>query len=82
MLPTEKHAVVVSRQWTRPEIRVDVTADGIAIAMSLPDFLTALAAELGSPAAVMTKAQLSRRIEAAAAAVVEHMKGASVPVMS
>ena len=77
----QKHAVVVSRQWQKPEISIDVTDDEIRIAMSLPAFLDALAAEIGNPALVLTQAQLLAKLRAAAEAVVREMKSQTTRVM-
>lgn len=44
----EKQIVTVSRKWHEPFIRVDVTAVGIGITMTLEDFVLALEQETGT----------------------------------
>lgn len=78
-LVRQKMAVVVSRQWHNPKISIDVNVAGIAIAMTLDDFLQALAAEYGSPASTLTRAQHLARLHAAAAVVTDSMKRESSP---
>lgn len=70
----EKSAVIVSRQWHKPEISIDVTQVGIEIALPLDDFLQALAVKYGNPASTVTQAQHLERLRAAAAAVADGMK--------
>ena len=43
----EKTLVVVSRKWHEPFIRVDVTGVGIAVTMTMEDFVEALRQETG-----------------------------------
>lgn len=43
----EKTLIVVSRKWHEPFIRIDVTGVGIAITMTLDDFVEALRQETG-----------------------------------
>lgn len=77
----EKRAVIVSRRWDHPAISVSVTVDGISIAMSLDKFVDSLGEEMGSPAALFTRAAFRERLKAAADAVVVEMKNTSVAVM-
>ena len=74
-----KSVVVVSRQWKNPKISIDITKEGIAIAMSLDDFLQALAAEYGNPATTLTEFQHLVRLHAAAAVVTDSMKRETTP---
>lgn len=80
-MSVEKHVVLVSRQWHNPDIRVDVTPDGIGISATLPDFLAAMVEEAGSPLFTMTKAQQLRALTAAAERVVAGMKAETARVM-
>lgn len=75
-----KHVVVVSREWNNPKIQISVTNVRIAIAMELPAFLNAIAAELEEVKGV-TKAQLKKRIAAAAEVVCTKMKRETTQVM-
>lgn len=78
----EKHVVVISREFTPgAPIRIDVTNEEIAIAMTLGDFLDALAEQVGSPATLVTKAQLRTRLAFAAVAVTDAMKRETARVM-
>lgn len=77
----EKHVVLVSRRWDTKQIAIDVTSDGIAIGMSLDDFLAALVTEIGNPATMLTTAQLAKRVTAAASIVVQGMKDETARVM-
>lgn len=58
----EKTLVVVSRKWHEPFVRVDVTGVGIAITMTMEDFVEALRQETGTD------------VSAAAARIVKFMK--------
>lgn len=66
--------VIVSRFWHHPEIHLNVTDELISVAMPLDDFIRALVSEAGSPALVMTAAQLQNKLEIAAQKVVSGMK--------
>lgn len=76
-----KHAVVISRQWSGPLIKVDVTAQDIQISMSLAEFLQALAAEVGNPAFILTSDGLRQRLIGAAQRVTDGMKSETARVM-
>jgi hypothetical protein len=69
-----KHAVVISREWTNPEIRVSVTDEGIAVMMTLDRFMEAVVQEAGNPALLLTSDGLRKRLVAAAQTVVDKMK--------
>lgn len=71
----ERHVVVISREWNNPAIQISVTDARIAIAMKLPAFLTALAAELGDEQ--LTEARLAK----AAEIVCQKMKNETSKVM-
>lgn len=83
----EKHVVVISREWHEPEIKLDVIDtegapfNGIAISITLPDYVKALGAELGDPAQFATAAELQAGLEAAMDTVCEKMKRHTVRVM-
>lgn len=73
-LPPGRHVVVITRHWKNPEIKISVTDNLIAIAMTLPEFLTSLALELGDP-------EIEAKLTAAAVRVTEKMKAETVRVM-
>lgn len=70
----ENYSVVVSREWHTPNIDLWVNGEHIGIRMMLPDFVKALAAEIGTPTASLTQAQLERKLLAAAERITTHMK--------
>jgi hypothetical protein len=74
---TSRNAVVVTRKWTSPVIDAFVNYERVGAAMSIPDFVSALVSELGSPAMVFTPGQLEKRLQAAAARIQEEMKSAT-----
>jgi hypothetical protein len=70
----ERTLVTVIRKWSSPEIRMHINNDEIGLRMTMDDFVAALADEaaehlasrllelLGSPAFIMTRAQLAKRV--------------------
>jgi len=76
-----KSVVTVSKRWNNPNILVWVHDEGIGMGMKLDDFIIGLAAEVGNPALIMTKAQLLAKIQASAAVVEKTMKEASAVVV-
>ena len=77
----DRDVVVISREWSKPEIKIQVNSNGIALAISLDDFVTALAAEVGSPTLLLTKAQLAAKMDFAKQVVLEKVKQESKQVM-
>lgn len=73
MMKKGKH-VRISRQWHNPSIAIAVTDDAIGISIELSDFLRAVAAEMGNPVGIMTRAQLLAKLASAAEAVTVSMK--------
>jgi len=69
-----REKVIISRRWNRPEIDAFIDSEKVGASMKLSDFVDALAAEIGSPMGIMTKAQLKVRMQAASAVVAEEMK--------
>lgn len=66
--------VRVAREWNRKEISIDLAKDNIEISLPLESFLTALAAEMGSPASRVTRSGLLKQLNHAAAKIVSDMK--------
>ena len=78
--------VVISRQWHRPEIKATISDSSVGVEMGLEDFLQAfvveLAAGIGNPTLLVTKAQLLSKllsgVLAAQEVVTDEMKRKSV----
>lgn len=75
-----KETVHVSRYWDNPEIRVAIHREGIEIEISLQDFCTALAEEMGSPALMFKKETLAAKLMDSADVVLGRVKEASAHV--
>jgi hypothetical protein len=73
----QKKTIVISRHWHSPEITVTMTDKEINIAVSLEDFIAALATELQHPLKSITRGRLSADLVLAAEAAVEKLKEAS-----
>jgi hypothetical protein len=78
----ESLVAVVSRQWHQPQIDVGVSESGIRIVMPMDDYIQALATEIGSPAMILTQAQLLTRMRAAATAVQMGMQKVTAEAMA
>lgn len=78
---TEKDVIVISRHWHNPHIRVVVKTEGIDVGMTLADFVAALVEETGNPTAMVTQAQLKKKLLVASEAVLRKMKQATNSVM-
>ena len=76
-----KTVVVVSRQWKSPEITAFVDNQVIGAQMSLTEFIESVVEQMGSPAMVMTKAQLIARFGLAAEGVLVEMKRSTAKVL-
>lgn len=69
--------VVISRRWDNPTINVYLEKEEIKLEMSLDDYIKAILTEIGSPALVLTTAQLAAKMKTARAVVELEMKHAS-----
>lgn len=76
-----KTVVTVSRRWNNPQIKTEVTHEGIALAMSLDDFIDALAAEIGSIALTVRDTTFKRKMREAASRVVSGVKDESAKIV-
>ena len=76
-----KCVVTVSRQWHLPQITTSITGEGIAIQMSLEDYLTALEKEIGSVAFTFRQATFAKDLRAASVRVVQGMKDETIKVV-
>lgn len=76
-----KCVVTVSRKWDHPNIETTVSGDGIAIRMSLDDFLKALVAEVGTVAFTFRQVTFAAQLDAAAKIVVQGMKDETIKVV-
>lgn len=72
-MATDRHYVLASRIRGNPTVTVDITREGTGVAIAFDDFVTALLAELGSPALTFTAAQLEAKVRTASARLVEQM---------
>ena len=70
--------VVISKKFHNPEIRYSILADGLMLELPLADYLQAVLLHLGSPIALLTRKQLSTRLQAASQAVLQDMKDATI----
>lgn len=77
----ERTAVVISRHWGNPEIRITVNQEKIELLTNINDFVDAVLTEIGSPVLLMTKKQLRRRANNAVLVAIEKIKEASAKVM-
>lgn len=73
--------VVVGRKWNSPAIYAHVDGEGIELSLDLANFLFALAAEVGNPTLLLTRAQLQRALTNASTKVLAEVKRASVEVI-
>ena len=81
-LHPDRAVVIVKRDLVAgAPITVTVADDTIALAVSLPDFLAAVVAELGNPTLILTQAQLLAKLTAAGDAVRLQMQHATASVM-
>lgn len=69
--------IVVSRKWDRPDIEAFVNFERVGASINVRDFVAALAAEVGNPIGVLTQGQLERRMQAAAAVILEELKSST-----
>lgn len=66
--------VIMSRKWKSPEITYTVDGTGISGAMSLEDFISSLAEEVGNPAMIFTRATLLERLQTASTAICTELR--------
>lgn len=78
---SEKVAVTISRHWHEPQIHTAISGDGIAMAVTLDDWVLALTAELYAQGRWMSKAQLEVKVQQAAKKVLERIKEESSKVV-
>lgn len=69
-----KVAVTISRHWHEPKIHTIVSGEGIAIAIPLDDYITALTAELYSQGRWLSLNQLESKMRQAALTVLSKVK--------
>ena len=78
MIP--KDVITISRHWNNPQIRTQLTFEGISLSCSLEDFLTALSQEMGWTATPTSASTLSK-LKTCAEVVCARIKEESVKVM-
>ena len=76
-----KNVLTVSRKWHAPEISHKVTLEGIEISIPLEDYLTALVAEVGNPALILTAKSLQKALDSASLKVVQGIKDETAKVV-
>ena len=76
-----KYKVVVGRKWNNPEVYTQLCDEKIELAISIENFVLALAAEIKSPAFILTKAGLAHELSAAIPKVLSEVKKSSVEVV-
>lgn len=74
MKPTFRKRVIVTRRWDSPSIEVFVHAEAVGASMDLDAFTNAVLDIIGSPALILTRAQLRGKITNAMADVATEMK--------
>lgn len=78
----DKRHVIITKAWAPgSQISIRVTDLEIGIAMSMDEFVQALAKEVGNPAMLLTNQALNKRLVAAASAIIERMKAETQKVM-
>jgi hypothetical protein len=77
----KKQAVVISKEWNNPEIRVTIRDSGIQLECKLDDFLAALATEMTHPLVSFTKTRMVDQMQAAKNSVLDKIKQASIQVV-
>ncbi len=73
--------VVIGRKWNRPEIYTHLSTEKIELAVSLEDFVLALAAEIKRPAFIMSRSRLHTELLAAIPRVLSEVKKISAEVV-
>ena len=76
-----KSVVTISRHWKDLKIRTDISTEGIAIQMSMEDFITALKQEIGSVTWVVTQKAFDKRLDAAIEKILTGMKEETIKVI-
>ena len=77
----QKQAVVISKDWHSPEIKVTIRDVGIQLECKLDDFIAALANEMQHPLVAMTKGRLASQLAMAKNVVLDKLKQASINVV-
>jgi hypothetical protein len=73
----KNHNIIISRYWHRPKIDVFLMQNGIAIQLTVEDFVKAMSKEIGSPKVIFRQKTLEEKMIDAAAQVLEKAKETS-----
>lgn len=77
----EHVAVTITRHWHSPQIHTGVSGEGIAMSLTLDDYVLALTEELYAQGRWMSQSQLETKVQQAAKAVLEKVKEESAKVV-
>lgn len=77
-----KMVVLVSKRWDNPTITVGIAPEGLTMQMTLDEFITALALEVGSPAMLFSQEKLRQKLQEAADKIRFEMQAATAPAMA
>ena len=77
----QRQAVVISKDWHNPEIKVTIRDVGIQLECKLDDFIAALANEMPLPLVMVTRRRLSAEMLDAKNVVLDKLKHASIHVV-
>jgi hypothetical protein len=73
----KKHSIIISRYWHRPKIDVFLMQNGIAIELTVEDFIKSIASEMGTPNVALRQKTLENKLIDAACQVLEKVKETS-----
>lgn len=73
----KSHNIVISRYWHKPKIDVFLMKNGIAIQLTVEDFVKSIAKELGTPKIIFSEKRFQEKLMDAAAQVLEKTKETS-----
>lgn len=73
--------VTISRKWNNPEITTNIDDEGISLAISLDDFITALIKEIGSVTLIVKQNTFENSVQNAKERVLKGVKEESLKVI-
>lgn len=77
----DKHHVLISRHWHKPNIEVTVNDEKICVRIDLKDFVEGLVQEVGNPALLLTQESLRKKLLKSTETVLEKAKQSTSQVM-
>lgn len=78
---SERHMVVIAREWGDAEISLSVTETRIAVAMRLDEFVRAIETEMGELESPAVTIEVRRRLTRAVDAICARMKRSTTRIM-